>query len=436
MMAKSMPDSVLTVATLAWLPALIAVQSIPHTGALRTLLVTAGLLHLVLLLLCRRAATWPRGGREFAWLAGLTAWLVFHAALVSPTPKSALLALVAEWPKILLVAGIGIAFVARMVNLERGPAYIAVGLLLGYLVHVASTLAYQGWSLWRTGSLESGMSFLGNYGYASPFVAGALALLLAEVVIRLGGRRWLPMPGTVLALLLVATLAALGALASKATTVIAVVLVLAGAAAALGKIRPAWQIGYFAAGIVLIVAASLSTSNRWQGAAEAISTVIENPADATAIVASDPDAPVNRLDNSFFVRALSLKIGLRGVCEHPLGLGYGRDAFGRYVVAQGGPGGLISSESGWLDFALANGIPGLLLLLVLFFVIMQRGWRAFRAGNPAGLAAFLFVLNFALRSALDGHLTGSRLAGFAFVAAVLWAMSALPGKRPDAGGPD
>jgi len=342
--------------------------------------------------------------------------------------------LAAEWPKFLLVAAFGIAFVARIASLEKGLTYIAIGLMLGYLAHVVSTLAYQVWSIRQTGSFEPGMSYLGNYGYASPFVAGAWALLVAEVGIRLGGRKWLPVPGLVLALLLVATLAALAALASKATTIISVVLLAAAALAAFKEVPLRKQLAYLSAGIVLVIAASLSISNRWQGATDAIATAIEAPASTDAIAASaDPKAPANRLDPSFFVRALSMKIGLEGVYKHPLGIGYGRDAFGRYVVEQGGPGGLISSESGWLDFALATGIPGLLLLLALFFTIMRRGWLAFRAGNPAGLAAFLFTLNFALRSALDGHLTGSRFAGFAFVAAVLWTMAALPGKGPHAG---
>jgi hypothetical protein len=423
--------------TLTWLPALVALQSIPHTGALRTLLLLMGLLHLAYMLSRHLPATWPRPGGELLWLALLTSWLIAQSAFISPEPWNSLSSLASEWSKVLLMAAIGIAVVAFAARLDKGPVWVALGLFVGYFVHVVSTLGYQVWSYWSIGAPTPGMAILGNYGYASPFVTGASAFLIAEVVIRMSGRSWLPIPGAVIGLMIVASVAALGALASKASTIVAIAMLLAAAATVVKEMRLHKQAAFFAAGIALVIAASVSVSNRWQGAAEAITATIDSPADAEIISASpDPQAPINRLSHSYFVRAMSLKIGIEGVSRHPFGLGYGADAFGRYVVEQGGLSGFVSSESGWLDFALANGIPGLLLLLALFVAIMRRGWVAFRAGSPAGLAAALFTLNFAVRSALDGHLAGSRLTGFAFVAAALWAMTFLPHEARRAGNAD
>ena len=194
----------------------------------------------------------------------------------------------------------------------------------------------------------------------------------------------------------------------------------------------------FLAGGLVVIVASLMVSNRWQGASEAIATAFDGPVNLQVFKElDDPLAPANQLGESlsFYVRAVSVRIGVAGIAAHPLGLGYGADAFGRYLVQQGGTSGAISSESGWIDFALGNGIPGLLLLLGLFWALLRRGWLAFRAGHPAGLAALLVTLNFAARSLLDGHLAGSRLTGFAFVAAALWLLAARPGAQSDASRP-
>ncbi len=420
-----------------WLTGLVSLHAIPGTGALRTLFLLMGIGHVIALVRRSPAGEKPDGRAEAACLLALTLWLLVQSAFLSPTPVASLSALAGEWLKILLLIAMGVLLVSRAKRLG-GTGWIAAGLFAGYFIHVVSTLAFQAWSLIRAGTLAVGESFLGNYGYVSPFVTGALAFLLAETVIRLRGRRWLAVSNHTLAIAFVATLAAQAVLAAKAGMVATVVLFLA-VAIVISRVSGSWRwVTAFVAAALFAIAISLSVANRWQGALEAVSVAIDTPVTDFRSLGGPGEIVSGRsaIDVSFHDRAVWAKIGLAGIAAHPLGLGYGADAFGRFVAAQGGPQGAVSSHSGWIDFALANGIPGLLLLLALFFLVMRRGWRAFRAGNPAGLAAFLFVLNFALRSALDGHLAGSRLAGAVFVITVLWAMAASPAEKADAGHPD
>jgi hypothetical protein len=254
---------------------------------------------------------------------------------------------------------------------------------------------------------------------------------MAESIERLRGGGWLPLNRFWLIAAIVATLAAQTVLNAKASLVAAIVMLLvAGAMAAKVGIGKRW-LGWFAAGLLLTVVGSVVMSNRWAGGLDAVQVAIRTPTSDFQTLEAPPQHPVPA--DAVHARAVWAKMALHGIAEHPFGLGYGGDAFGRYIVMTGGPGGALSSHSGWLDFALANGIPGLLLLLGLFWAIMQRGWMAFLAGNPAGAATLLVSVNYAARTAIDGNLSGSRLIGLAFVTAVLWTLSAMSSRatRPD-----
>ena len=81
---------------------------------------------------------------------------------------------------------------------------------------------------------------------------------------------------------------------------------------------------------------------------------------------------------------------------------------------------MVSSHSGWLDFALAAGIPGLVLLLLTAALAIRGGWRQFRDhDDPAGLMLTFLVGSYLLRCLLDGHFSGWRLGLFAFICGVL-----------------
>jgi O-antigen ligase len=81
---------------------------------------------------------------------------------------------------------------------------------------------------------------------------------------------------------------------------------------------------------------------------------------------------------------------------------------------------MISSHSGWLDFALGVGLPGLALLLLATALAIRGGWRQFRQHDDGvGLMLSFLVGGYLLRCLLDGHFSGWRLGLFAFICGVL-----------------
>jgi hypothetical protein len=187
-------------------------------------------------------------------------------------------------------------------------------------------------------------------------------------------------------------------------------------------------------GITLAAAVGMATlgtlvQGRWDGALESIryGQAIE---EHTSWMRTDEYVPGEALrvpehiNESFYLRAAWGTAGLRGLAEHPLGRGYGSNAFGRYLAEKYGVQGAVSSHSGWLDFALANGIPGLVLLLALSAALCIRGWQSFVNNTGIGGLALAFVtIAYISRCLIDGQISTSKLMAFALVSAVLWGLS-------------
>ena len=418
-----------------WLPGLIALQSIPGTGALRTLFLLIGVIHVWISFRGARTAgpsfSWSLVGAEGVLFALLSSWLVLQSAYLANAPTAALSALASEWGRLMLMAGVGMAVAARFGQSHISTLMAAV--FAGYFLHVLSTLGLQISSVARGGGLIFKDSLMGNMGYVSPFTTAAFALLLADGMSRFRhGERLLPLSPVAWIAALLATLTAETLLHSKAGQLMSAFLVLVCLPLLMGpaKISRRWVMLGGIAVLSLAVLAGLAAGNRWKEIAGDTWSAISQEEDIRSISGSDVEnaAVLEKLSSSFYVRTIWARTGLSGIAQHPLGMGYGIDAFGRYVNERYGLPGMISSHSGWIDFALANGIPGLVLLLGLALAMMRRGWRAFRAGSPAGLALMLITFHYIVRCAIDGNLAGSRLTGFAFTAGVLWYLT-LRGRR-------
>lgn len=435
----------------AWLGALMAIHPLPHTGALRSLLLFLGLIHVAFLYWRRRPplATLTAAGTEGRLLALLTVWLAMQSALFAQSPGQALSALARDWGKLLAVAalGVGLAACVRADGERRGTSALTTGMFLGFFLHAPLIVGYQAWQAVSFHRLLLGEGPLGNYGYVSMLVNAALAFLLADAGGRLcQGRRLLPFSDAVAVAAIALVLAANALLISKAGLVMTHVLAWAFLAIVLrrGSAHRRLAIAAVILGLALATAASLALQNRWGGAVEAVvsgAAKADAPAPvpqgtATPSAAPSPLQASGDKDPSFYLRSFSAKIGLQAIAQHPLGLGYGPDAFGRHLAQAHGMAGLVGSESGWIDFTLANGIPALLLFLALSWTLMRRGWRAFGAGDTVGLVLTLAVLNYMGRCALDGYLSGSRLTGFVLMASTLLALVAPPAGRRNAGHAD
>ncbi len=144
----------------AWLAAVVFVFPIPHTIALRNLLLLAGLL--LLLAGWRRAAplALSRALRPAAWgLAATTAWLALQTFAVAPSPTLALDNLRADWIQPLLAAALA-AYAA--VRLEPRAAIRAV--VAALVAHMVWVLGWQLWLLVSTGAIGDGSKGIVPFG--------------------------------------------------------------------------------------------------------------------------------------------------------------------------------------------------------------------------------------------------------------------------------
>lgn len=404
---------------LSWLASMAFVIPIPHTIALRNLLLLAGIG--ALLWTCRgllpRPVAWLKPA---AWsLSLLTAWILFHSVAIAPAPAAALDQFRANWVMPLFL-GATAAWAAAQLPRERAAQAIAIALA----AHMVWLIGWQ-IKLWlETGFWPFKAVPFGAYDYHGTLDSYLLALVVAD---RLA---WLLQRRSPLALgasagwcLLLLSLVADVSLQSRNSTVISLAILLA-AGLFLLAVRSNDKRALVAVSFVALVGAgSLSFDSRWQGLREsaAVGWSATSTYWMTNDVATRPGTPSGAtLEESAYARSAWASQAVGFIAEHPLGIGFGHDAFGRAVAMKYGHAGMGSSHSGWLDFALGTGLAGLALLLVTAGLAIRGGWREFRERNDAqALLLAFFVGGYTLRCLLDGHLSGWRLGLFAFVIGVL-----------------
>lgn len=408
---------------LIWFVAIVFLYSVPHTIALRNLILLAGLVGIVTSL--RTNTGRPRVlpslfPAVFAFVT-LTVWLLLQSVFVAADGRAALDNLRGDGLVPLITASLA-AWCA--VRLTRRQALQAV--LAGLGLTVVLVVFYQG-GLW----LSSGTWPLGQVPYAQRDFQSAvsgflLALLVAErLAVSLGQESPLGWSrGTGWWVFLVAIVADLLLLTRNGLIVFVVLVAMAG----LLYWRSRERLGIKAMLLVLfvpllVVAASLFNDARWSGFVESyrVGWTSESRYWLTNDMAERPLRPSGApLEESAYMRAAWAHQAVIAIGEHPLGLGFGRDAFGRAVALKYGHAGMVSSHSGWLDFAVGAGIPGLALLLLTGALAMRGAWRQFSAqGDGAALMLGFLIGGYLLRCLLDGHLSGWRLGLFAFLSGVL-----------------
>lgn len=414
----------------AWLTGALAFNGVPGTGVLRSLFLILGIGHLIWTIRTyNKSQKWPVHKPESTALLALTLWFVFQSFIFSEIPFESLEAIVTHWGKILLLIFMMVAFLAYSNNRSATKTWLIFGVFFSGFFHVIATLGYQIHALTINGGFNIGMSLFGNYGYISPYVITSFAILTADLLCRLtASQRLLPLPTWLIGAFIVLTLIAQGLLADKAGYLMSIILILFSAAIFTFRTHNRKPIDLWISIPVIIIAMTIpfTFANRWQNGVDAIGHLVSHNNDdndvRTAFIGStDPNHPINNIDASFYQRYLWGKAGLHAIASHPYGYGYDSIGFGRFIKETYNIQGAVSSHNGWIDFAIDNGIPGLFLLLLLTGLIIRRGWQSFtRHHNPAGLVLMFFVINYIGRCAIDGHLVGSRLTGFAIATAALW----------------
>lgn len=418
----------------AWLAAVVFVFPIPHTIALRNLLLLCGVVALVWA--CRKSLPKPTPWlKPAAWcLIALTSWIAFHSVAVAPSPTLALDHFRANWLMPLLLGGIA-AWAAMQLPRERAMQTVIAALA----AHMVWLLGWQ-FYLWlgpAVGPFKATpfswpfkATPFGAYDFQGTLSNLLLALLLADRV-AWARERYSPLALGRLsgwALLLLALISDL-ALRSRNSTVISIAMIIAAGLVALNAQSRHWRSVVVLIGLVALLGiGSVKFDHRWQGLQESISVGWSSPSTAwmtadekTWFTTTWPATPSGGpLEFSAYFRSAMARQSIDFIADHPLGIGFGHDAFGRAMALTHGQTGLGSSHSGWLDFALGTGLPGLVLLLATAGVAIRSAWKQFRAQQDAQALMFAFsVGGYTLRCLLDGHLSGWRLGLFAFIVGIV-----------------
>src|SRR3989344_1633750 len=141
------------------------------------------------------------------------------------------------------------------------------------------------------------------------------------------------------------------------------------------------------------------------------------------------------VDPSAYQRIAWFKQGLLIIGEHPLGIGFGRNAYGHGIEAKYGVGAG-HSHSGLLDLAIGIGVPGTLLWLGFFVSLMRLAWKRSRAAHShAAILLMLLLLDFCARMVVDSVIRDHMLQQFMFLVSLAAVMMVAEGpekRKPSA----
>ena len=431
------------------------VWPVPRTISLRDLL-------LVLILLVSAYLAWRQGGSRgnpralltpAILFVTLTTWMYFVALFISPESAWSIDELSSQWIRALvaLVAG---AVVAMAVRSDSGfKQKILLVIFAALLLHVliVDILALKQWSQELMAHQEFGrISGLAGGPDKSNYLTNLfMCFLLAELLYRLlSKKRALPFGNVFLGSAVgIALFSMFAERMRNGVAVFALMLLIAGLLWLLAQKSRLRKTGLVAgaAALAVITLGGLGLAVAIKGGSD-LKKLIE-----TAPVAWDtehhqgwldekkyglPALPSGEtVDPSAYMRIAWLKQGLLIIGEHPLGIGFGRNAFGHGLKAKYGQGGG-HSHSGLLDFAIGTGVPGTLLWLGFFVSLMRLAWKRFRATQSyAAILLMLLLLDFGARMFLDSVIRDHMLQQFLFLvglAAVMMACEGPEKRKPSA----
>jgi hypothetical protein len=437
---------------MALMATLFFVWSIPdHTIALRYLLsvilLAAGIEFL------RKDPT----ARSLVWAArtelegyGLvTGWIVLHMLLLSHDIKWSWHEFSGQWLISTGMFGVGLAWggLALTGRYFVRPEWLLGSIVLVFASQAAITMIDSAWYWHLHGNLPfQQIRLTGSKTPLSYVVNVMLAFLSADLLHRLCakdvGTYMLPWPVHTTLLLIGLGLACTYVIGARNGTF--GIMFLTGTCTVLFAYErrqhiSGMQIGFVVTAMALLIAGfayySVKADPRWTKFAESarIAWDIDHRTEWRIPFKGDPPIPTlsdgTPADVSAFYRLAWMHGGLRLIGEYPLGVGYGRNAFGHAIGLKYGYKAMGHSHSGMIDWTLGVGIPGLLLWLAFVWLLIRRGLHAWiREGYPSGLVLLFVVSGFVGRSLLDSNMRDHMMEMFMMLLGILLAVTARPWK--------
>ncbi len=424
---------------LSLLAVLFFIWPISHTIALRNVLLAVLVLWLGWSWDRQQARGFVAAWRAVLWGLGLfTVWL-FVELLFTPFWRIALSAIGGQWLSALLAGFLGAAIV---VSRRAPPRQTILLLFLGTLIIQALAVDVQGlmWMI-RHHQLPNGLYGLRWKGFtAGPDKSNYLTnytfdLLVAELSLRLEGRRFLALSRAVLGVAF--GLVALSWYLEAMRNGLIDLLLLAGFLAARFVYRHRTQftlrrrliVAGIASAVVALVALDFAFDHRWDTLYATVPIAWNTQAHRAAWL-NPGRAPLPLLPDgqavaqSNYLRIAWIKEGFKSLLDFPLGLGYSRSAFGKALWLRFGPhvATATSTNNGLLNLAVAVGFPGLLLWYAWYGLALQGALRRLDDGSGFwARALFLVLLDAGSRMLVDANMQDYMLEQFIFLLAFLGA---------------
>ncbi|MEO1766421.1 O-antigen ligase family protein [Thiobacter aerophilum] len=357
------------------------------------------------------------------WCLAFLLWALLQAFFFAPGRSQALSELWGQWGPAIAAGFFGWALGLRAAREDwRETLWRALTLVL--LVHAVATLWTAATPLFTGHALLRRVGGLTEGPDKSNYLTVTLAcLLLAALAARPSGRAQRLFPTWAAALMAPVALATLyveqirNGLVSLAVALAGLTIFLLTGPQFTPQAKRLVFAAFLLGGVAL--GALLASDSRWQGTLQ--SARLAWHADTRAVVLGE-SLPSGG-DPSAYLRLAMLKEGLRLVAEHPLGIGFGRNAFGHGLNMAYGQGSG-HSHSSLLDISIGTGVPGALLIVICFLSLIQRGWHAARRrADTFGLLLFLLACATFARSLLDSNLRDHMLQQSLFLFGILLALT-------------
>ncbi|GAB2180996.1 hypothetical protein DLREEDagrD3_12190 [Denitratisoma sp. agr-D3] len=407
--------------SLQWLllSGLLFVWSIPGTLALRNLLIVA-----LALSLDWRPLLSLKGWRELPaamWaIGGLTLGILLHSLILSSDTQWSLREFSGQWLKALLLLVMGFLLARQAAQSDHKDRLLGLVAALLFLP-VMLTLLDACWLWWQDGAIPFGIARLTGSRTGTSYLNNLLlAFLATDLLVRAcrNDRPLLPWP-----LPWVLVVGILGVLCSwlLATRNGNIGILFLAFSSLLLYLIHHWQqlpkrrlmafVLLSAAVLVIFILVSYRTDARWSRFLETVPMAWDidhddawrKPLNETNQMPTLDDGET--AEGSAYLRLALIHSGLRLVAEYPLGVGYGRTAYGHAMTLHFGESDTRHSHSGLLDWTLGLGIPGLLFWLCVLALLFRHGWRAwFLWRSPGGLLLIFLVSGFFGRSLLDSNM--------------------------------
>lgn len=375
----------------------------------------------------------------FTIMAILTLWIVLAALFISKETAWSLKEIQGQWLVSLVVfitAALAALSTAEGTFLSRRNVMtLLFAVLMAHIIYIdmyavyifAKTSALPTWVYGLTGGKDKS-------SYVSHFL---LMMLCVEIYFRKRqGKGYLPINNGLLIASLLLTLFSIHLEAVRNGTVAALLLLFAFTflyfSGGYGKLK---RLAIMSSVILLLLllgyASSIGTKSeqlqRWRTFLETVPLALDT-GHYKAWLNRDK-YPYPKLKNgepvsgSNYERVAWFKEGVVMLIENPLGVGFGRNAFGHALNRKypGENAGAIHSHSGILDFSIGTGIPGLLMWLLFLMNLMYASLKRFlHRKSYFGLLLFFITVDFAMRMLVDSIIRDHMLQMFLFFAGLLY----------------